>query len=201
MTDSVKDKSEFSTIDDRVLWLDLETTGLVAEKTKILEVGAKVITSKFEEVSSFKRVVYYETLPDMDAWCLATHTKSGLLAECQSNEALPLGIVEHELCAWLDEFFPDNKSKRLEEGSIEGRIILTGTGIHFDRRYIRLYMPKLNVRLHHRMIDVTATYYAFKIFRPDIVIPAKSSREDLQHRSMTDIDDSINLCKALMGVK
>lgn len=180
-----------------VLWLDLETTGLVPEKTVILEVGAKIVDTKFNIISEFNKVVQYDPLPDMDAWCFVTHTKSGLLKEVLGDNSVPLKFVELAICSWLNNHFTDNKVELSNDNiSYEGQIILTGTGIHFDRRYIRYHMPKLNELLHHRMIDITAAYYFNKMFT-NKQLPEKTSSKDLGHRAMSDIDNSIALAKAM----
>jgi len=187
-------------IEDRLLWLDLETTGLVVEKTVILEVGAKITDAKLEVLDTFQRTVLHETMPPMDPWCLETHTKSGLVKDI-IVDGVPLKFVELGICAWLDKWFPDNKTVDVivgEKGSREGQIFLCGTGIHFDRRYIRYYMPLLNERLHHRMIDLSAVYYFDKIFKGTKV--EKTSSEVLKHRALDDIDDSLRLARALSGL-
>jgi oligoribonuclease len=186
-------------IEDRLLWLDLETTGLIPEKTVILEIGAAIVSNKFEIIDKFNRVIMYHVDPPMDDWCRTTHSNSGLL-QAIARDGVPLRIAELAICAWLDEHFPDNLIVTLNntEKSREGRIILCGTGIHFDRRYIRYHMPLLNEKLHHRMIDVSAAYYFKKIFGGK-EMPEKKKSEQLEHRALSDVYDSINLSRSLNG--
>jgi oligoribonuclease len=186
--------------EDRVLWLDLETTGLTPETTHILEIGAVVVDKNLYRVDVFQVYIYYDPLPEMDEWCLKTHTASGLLERCKDpDSATPLAHAERRLIKFIDRWFPDNEMKECIKGNqdtIEGRVILAGTGIHFDRRYIRHHLKEVNKRLYHSMIDVSAVHRAMKFFGKPV--PEKTSKEVLKHRAIDDIDDSINLMSRLI---
>ncbi len=158
----------------RLLWMDLEMTGLDDQKDQILEVAAVVTDLELKPLEEFHRVVFQppEVLAGMNDWCKKTHGDSGLTAACATGT--PLVEVERELVALLDRHY-----------SSKDRPVLCGNSISNDRRFLDRYCVEFSKRLHYRMIDVSS----FKeIYRERWGIDFKKKNS---HRAVDDIFESI----------
>ena len=158
----------------RLLWIDLEMTGLDDEKDHILEVAAIVTDLQLKPLEEFHRVVFQtaEILAGMNDWCKKTHGDSGLTAACATGT--PLAEVERELLALLDRHY-----------STKDRPVICGNSIANDRRFIDRHCTEFAKRLHYRMIDVSS----FKeIYRERWGIEFKKKNS---HRAVEDILESI----------
>lgn len=130
---------------DKILWLDLEMTGLCPEKDVIIELAAIITDKNFKELENYHSVVKQDQkyLNLMDAWNQKCHRKSGLYPLISSGKQLV--SVEQDLLSLLESHFnPDDK------------IILAGNCIYQDRNFIKRYMTRLHKKLYYRMLDVTA---------------------------------------------
>lgn len=167
----------------RLLWLDLEMTGLSEVKDKILEVAALVTDLEFNPLGSFHRVVKQppEILAAMDEWCTRTHKKSGL-TEDVGRIGVPLPEVEDELVAFCLPLFAKGE-----------RIVIAGNSIHQDRKFIEKHMPNFDKILHYRMLDVSAFKVIFKA-KWNIAYEKKN-----RHRAVDDIHESIAELKLYLG--
>lgn len=128
----------------RLLWLDMEMTGLEPDTCQILEVAALVTDMDLQPLSEpYEAVVWAskEVIENLDDWNQKHHTASGLLAKVPNGKMLDQ--VEHELIEYL-------KKNDLE------RPILSGNSIHQDRRFLIRHMPHFEKSLHYRMLDVTS---------------------------------------------
>ena len=162
----------------RLLWVDLEMTGLDDVQDKILEVAAVVTDLDFTPLDTLHHVVFQtqEVLEAMNDWCKEHHGKSGLTAEVPKGT--PLAQVEQELIAFSGKHF-----------SPKTRIVLAGNSIGNDRRFIDRYLPEFAKLLHYRMIDVSS----FKeIFREKYRIGFNKANA---HRAVGDIHESIKELK------
>ena len=162
----------------RLLWVDLEMTGLDDVKDKILEVAAVVTDMDFNILDTLHRVVFQsqEVLENMNDWCKDHHGKSGLTAEVPKGT--PLDQVEQELIALCKKHF-----------SSKTRIVLAGNSIGNDRRFIDRYTPEFAKLLHYRMIDVSS----FKeIYREKYGLGFSKANA---HRAVGDIHESIRELK------
>jgi oligoribonuclease len=175
-----------SIVNEPILWIDLETTGLNPEKHHILEVCAIVTDSDLCELGSTSGVVHVQKdiLDEMDAWCTKTHTESGLVAECVAS-TLTTFDVERRILELIDR----NWSQGVKP-------ILAGSSIHFDRRFISKYMQRLDQRLHYRMLDVSALTEAYRLIFSYEVPPPKLK----PHRAAADIRQSIGLMSEYRGM-
>jgi oligoribonuclease len=86
--------------------------------------------------------------------------------------------VENELLAFVDQHF-----------AADERIILAGNSIHQDRKFIENEWPRLNERLHYRMLDVSAWKVVF-----EGKLGKKFAKPE-QHRALDDIRGSIEELK------
>ena len=160
------------------LFFDFETTGLDPVNNDVLEIAAAVVDKDLNIISQFEIVVNQEedALAQMDDWCRGTHTKSGLLERVQ-NSSVGIMYAESLFLAWMDKYFPGN------------RILLAGNSIHFDRSFIRVHMPRLDKRLHYRMVDVSS--FAIVI---ENTFGSRMKKVNA-HRAMPDVLESIQELK------
>ena len=161
----------------KILWVDLEMTGLDPQSDRILEVGAIITEWEFREIARYEAVK--KVGPNLmkqrmvgEFWDNFPEVREALMKQ---NETGKNGrTVENELLALLDEHF---------EPGIP--VILAGNSIHMDRRFIENEWRRLNERLHYRMLDVTA----WKIVFEGKYGKRFAKREE--HRALDDIRGSI----------
>jgi len=166
----------------KLLWVDLEMTGLDETKEVILELAALVTDLDFNALDQLHHVVFQpqDALDRMDDWCKKTHGESGLTAKVKDGTPLPQ--VETELLALMDKHF-----------AAKEQVLLAGNSIGNDRRFIDEYMTQVSKRLHYRMIDVSS----FKeIFRLKYGIKFEKKNH---HRAVDDILESIDELKAYLA--
>lgn len=165
------DKNLFAT---KLLWVDLEMTGLDIRKDVILEVAAEVTDFNFNTLASYEAVITQpdEKLNGMDEWCTEHHTKSGLLDRIKSD-----GRNETEVISELTQFIKSNFG--------EERVILAGNSIHNDRQFIKTHWQTVEELLHYRMLDVSS----FKILMQSKY--GIDFEKNNNHRAYDDIRASI----------
>ncbi len=161
-------------IPDKLLWIDLEMTGLDVEKDVIIEVACEVTDFNFKTLASYEAVIKHDDriLDDMNDWSKVQHKASGLTDRIKSEGREEQEVV-HELVGFIQAQFGRNPA------------ILAGNSIHNDRAFIKRYWPKVDELLHYRMLDVTS----FKI-----LIQAKygvNFTKKEVHRAFDDIQASI----------
>lgn len=128
----------------KLLWIDLEMTGLDPEKDVILEIAAEVTDFDFKTLASYEALVKHpdEVLDNMGEWTKTQHGQSGL-TERVRKEGRPEDDVKHELIGFIKAQFGDEPA------------ILAGNSIHNDRTFIKKWWPEVDTLLHYRMLDVT----------------------------------------------
>ncbi len=180
------DKKLANTKQTRLLWVDLEMTGLDPIEDRILEVAAIVTDWDFKEIATYEaavlvgpRLVEKRMLkgPAASFWSTIPETRDALIAQNKTN-ARSGRTVENELLAFLDEHF--------EKGL---PVLLAGNSIHQDRKFIDREWGRLNDRLHYRMLDVTS----WKVVFEGKFSKRFSKREE--HRALDDIRGSIEELK------
>jgi oligoribonuclease len=165
----------------RILWMDLEMTGLDPLQDRIMEVGAIVTDWDFNEIATYEsavlvgpRLVEKRMLkgPSAAFWATVPESRDGLIE--QNKTARSGRTVENELLAFIDKYFDKDT-----------RVLLAGNSIHQDRRFIVNEWPRLDAKLHYRMLDVTAWKVVFEgKFKKKFAKPE-------EHRAIGDIRGSI----------
>lgn len=158
----------------KLLWVDLEMSGLDVETCRIIEIAAIVTDENFVEAEEFHRIVKQDqaVLDAMDEWCQKTHGESGLTAAVPNGTPEPQ--AEQEFLDFIDKHF-----------AADDPPVMAGNSIHQDRKFIDRYWPRVAGRLHYRMLDVSS----FKI-----MYRARYGIEYVKggaHRAVDDIRDSI----------
>lgn len=169
----------------RQLWIDLEMTGLDPIEDRILEVAAIVTDWDFNEIAHYTAVK--KVGPNLieqrmvgEFWESYPLVRSALIE--QNLDGKNGRTVENELLAFIDEHF-----------EAEERILLAGNSIHQDRKFIENEWPRLNDRLHYRMLDVSAWKVVFEgKYKKKFAKPEA-------HRALADIRGSIEELKYYLG--
>jgi oligoribonuclease len=171
----------------KILWVDLEMTGLDANNDLILEVAAIATDWDFNEIATYEGIVKNEDMSLEERlqansvfWDANPESKTGLLA--QNNDGKDLIEVESELLTFINEHFDEDKP-----------VLLGGNSIHMDRRFIVSQWPRLDARLHYRMLDVSAWKVVFEgKYKKRFPKPE-------EHRALGDIRGSIMELKYYLG--
>ncbi len=164
-------------VEERLVWIDLEMTGLDPDENTIIEIATIVTESDLTIVTegpSFTIDVGEDELAKMDDWNLEHHTENGLLERIESDGVSMRNAEEATL-----EF--------LREHCIAGRSPLCGNTIGQDRRFLRRYMPELHDFFHYRSIDVTSIKILARAWYPEV----DKWRKNSGHRALDDIRGSI----------
>lgn len=164
-------------IPKKLLWVDLEMTGLDAEQDVILEVAAEVTNFEFKTLASYEarvkqpRDLVVERMQKNIWWKEYPANRDEFVSKLEEGKSSEQ--VEHELIALIEEHFDGEPA------------ILAGNSIHNDRNFIKQWWPALDLKLHYRMLDVTS----FKI-----IMQGKYGEEFEKkevHRAFDDIQASI----------
>lgn len=161
-------------IPTKLLWIDLEMTGLNPQKDVILEVAAEVTDFDFKTLGSYEAVIKHSSrrLKNMNEWSLKQHARSGLTEKIrQSNKSEK--EVKHELVGFIKGHFGKEPA------------IIAGNSIHNDRIFITRWWPEVDELLHYRMLDVSS----FKIWMQG-KHKMEYGKKDV-HRAFDDIQASI----------
>jgi oligoribonuclease len=141
------DKTE--SVPTKLLWIDLEMTGLDPVKDLILEVAAEITDFNFKTLASYEARVRGGTrqaiLNRMQAniwWKEYPQNRDEFVASLA--DAKPLGLVEVELVELTKQYFGSEP------------VVLAGNSIHNDRNFIKRWWPTFDLKLHYRMLDVSS---------------------------------------------
>jgi oligoribonuclease len=165
-----------------LVWIDMEMSGLVPERDRILEVAMVVTDAELATIAEAPVYVLHqpdEVLEAMDSWNKATHGKSGLVDKVRAS-TLDEATVEAKLIEFLKPI-------------VGARIApLAGNTVHQDRRFMARYMPAFDQYLHYRIVDVSTLKELARRWRPDVLAGlAKEGR----HEALADVYESIEELK------
>ena len=164
---------------DRLVWVDMEMSGLQPETDRILEIAMIVTDGDLNIVAEGPVLVVHQedaVLDRMDAWNKGTHGKSGLIDKVKAS-TLTEAEVEAECLAFLKQHVKSSISP------------MCGNTIHQDRRFMNRYMPKLEAYFHYRNIDVSTIKELCKRWQPEI---AKGFSKQQAHTALADIIESVD---------
>ena len=163
---------------DRLVWVDMEMSGLQPETDRILEIAMIVTDGDLNIVAEGPVLVVHQedaVLDRMDAWNKGAHSKSGLIDKVKAS-TLTEAEVEAECLAFLKQHVKSSISP------------MCGNTIHQDRRFMNRYMPKLEAYFHYRNIDVSTIKELCKRWQPEV---AKGFSKQQAHTALADIIESV----------
>jgi oligoribonuclease len=161
----------------KILWVDLEMTGLEPTKDVILEIAAEITDFDFKTLASYEARIYHkkETVVDRMQkniwWKDFPENRDDFINKLDQGK--PLHQVERELIELLKVQFGNEPA------------VLGGNSIHNDRNFMKYWWPELDLKLHYRMLDVST----LKIFMQGKYGVEYEKKEI--HRAFDDIQASI----------
>lgn len=167
----------------KLLWLDLETTGLEPQKCQILEVAAMVadLEQPFARLTPYEAVLRPPVKPlDVHPVVLEMHHRNGLWADCDKSTTTLAEVEAHLI----------EMAGRTPASDRENQTTLAGSCVGFDLGFIKVHMPELAKYLHYRVLDVSSVL----LFCRALGMPKPPKIE--AHRAMADIRESIALAEA-----
>lgn len=179
---------------NRLLWIDLEMTGLRPAVDRITEIAAIVTDMELREIATYESGVRHsrgllERLTSESEWHMQQKSYTETIIE-HSLQGKSEHVVQVELLAFIEEHI--GLSKRPDDypftsGSLEarGEIYLAGNSIGADRAFIESWWPDVARVLHYRMIDVSS----FKVWYE--ANGTKKFEKKNKHRALEDIRESI----------
>ena len=163
---------------DRLIWIDLEMTGLDTTRDSIIEIATVVTDLQLNilaEGPEFAISHPLATLEAMDDWNRGQHTRSGLWQRVLDSTTT-LAQAEAATVAFLNQWVPPNASP------------MCGNSICQDRRFLHRLMPRLEKYFHYRNLDVSTLKELARRWAPQVL---EGFDKDSKHTALSDIRDSI----------
>lgn len=170
--------SQEETKPDRLIWIDLEMTGLDPEKNRIIEIATIVTDSELNLVAEGPVIAVHqpdEVLGLMDEWCTRTHGQSGLTQRVKASKT-DTADAEQQTLDFLHQYVTPGTSP------------MCGNSVHQDRRFMQYEMPLLEAFFHYRNLDVSTLKELAKRWRPGL---DKGFKKKNTHLALDDIRESI----------
>ncbi|XP_051494639.1 oligoribonuclease, mitochondrial isoform X2 [Apus apus] len=156
----------------RMVWVDLEMTGLDVEKDQILEMACLITDCDLNVLAEGPNLIINqpdELLEGMSEWCKEHHGKSGLTKAVKESK---ISLQQAE--SWL---------------GAQRQLSPHGNSVHADKKFLDKYMPQFMRHLHYRIIDVSTVKELCRRWYPEEYefAPKKAA----SHRALDDIRESI----------
>jgi oligoribonuclease len=166
----------------RMVWVDLEMTGLDPATCTIVEIATIVTDADLTVLGEGPALVIHQpeaALAAMNTFVRELHTRSGLLERIQSS-TVSLAEAEARTVAFL------------EAHCQKGTALLCGNSVWKDRAFLERYMPAVIELLHYRIVDVSTLKELVRRWYP---APFHAPKKKEIHRALDDIRESIEELK------
>ncbi|HEY0950958.1 oligoribonuclease [Nocardioides sp.] len=166
-------------MNERLVWIDCEMTGLDLRADALIEVAALVTDFDLNVLGDGVDLIVKPpaaALEQMNEFVRDMHEKSGLLRELDSG--IPLDEAEEQVLSYIRQFCPDGS-----------RPPLAGNTVATDRAFLARDMPTLETFLHYRIVDVSSIKELSRRWYPRAYFQAPAKRGN--HRALADIQESI----------
>lgn len=166
-------------MNERLVWIDCEMTGLSLETDALVEVAALVTDFDLNVLGEGIDVLIkppQAALDQMIDFVRNMHVSSGLLEELEGGTTME--DAEQQVLAYIKEHCPDGS-----------RPPLGGNTVATDRSFLARDMPTLEGFLHYRNVDVSSIKELARRWYPRTYFAAPAKRGN--HRALADIQESI----------
>ena len=170
--------TENTTGNDRLIWIDLEMTGLDTDRDSIIEIATVVTDAQLNVLAEGPEYAIahpLERLEAMDQWNRNQHQRSGLwqrVLDSQINHAQAEAATVAFLAKWIKA----------------GASPMCGNSICQDRRFLHRQMPRLERYFHYRNLDVSTLKELAKRWAPKVLDGVSKTSS---HTALSDVHDSI----------
>jgi oligoribonuclease len=164
--------------DTRLVWIDMEMSGLNPDTDRVLEVALVVTDKDLNLLEEGPVLVVHQSdavLDGMDNWNKSTHAKSGLVEKVKAS-TLSESDVETRMVEFMKRYVGERKSP------------MCGNSICQDRRFLARHLPKLEAYFHYRNLDVSTLKELAARWRPELKDGFKKANK---HTALADIMESI----------
>jgi oligoribonuclease len=166
-------------VNDRLVWIDCEMTGLDIERDALIEIACVVTDGELNQLDEGVDLVIKppaEALAGMPEVVREMHTASGLLAELPSG--IPVAEAGERVLSYVRGHVTEPK-----------KAPLCGNSIATDRWFIARDMPELDAYLHYRMVDVSSIKELARRWFPRAYFASPVKHGG--HRALADIKESV----------
>ncbi|ALP34291.1 oligoribonuclease [Corynebacterium pseudotuberculosis] len=177
---TLENMSDTPAKNDRLVWIDLEMTGLDTHRHVIVEVATLITDADLNILGEGVDLVVHATdaqLAEMDDYVTAMHENSGLTQEIRSSTVSIEEAEDAVLELIAKHCDPQHPAP------------LAGNSIATDRSFINAYMPRLDNALHYRMVDVSSVKELARRWAPRVYF--NQPQKGMAHRALADIIESI----------
>jgi oligoribonuclease len=172
---------------DKLVWVDLETTGLEPKSHRVLEMAMVITDYALVVIDEFSRVIKQPHRPAvgfrsaMPPEVLLMHQKSGLIDEVV-DARYTIDVVESEMRVFMEAIVGP------ADPNIRKRPLMAGSSVHFDRSFLEIHMPELIGHFHYRNFDATSFGEAARLWFPNEFVEPEKQR---LHRALPDLHDTL----------
>lgn len=169
---------------DRLIWIDVETTGLDPENELLLEVGFRITDPDLNLIGERDWQIWEEeweeNLSHLDPFVAKMHAKSGLIDDC-IDHGQPLLTVGDDMRDWLLEWGVSKSDP------------MCGSSVQFDRSFMGIHLPLTHDLFSYRNIDISTLKELCRRLNPvlygKIDDDHRTTKREL-HRALPDLQDT-----------
>lgn len=164
---------------DRLIWIDLEMTGLDTDRDSIIEIATVVTDGQLNvlaEGPEFAIAHPLATLEAMDEWNRNQHRRSGLWQRVIDSQ-VSHAQAEAQTVAFLQQWIGAGASP------------MCGNSICQDRRFLHRQMSRLERYFHYRNLDVSTIKELARRWSPQVLAGVSKTSS---HTALSDVHDSID---------
>jgi len=163
---------------DRLIWIDLEMTGLSPERDVIIEIATLVTDAHLHLIAEGPSIAIHqpdEIMSAMDEWNTRQHGQSGLRKRVRESE-VTVAQAQQQTLQFLQKHVEAKQSP------------MCGNSICQDRRFLARYMSDLEGFFHYRNLDVSTLKELARRWKPKVL---DGYKKNSNHLAMDDIKDSV----------
>lgn len=164
---------------DKMVWVDIETTGLDAVDDVILEVGLLVTDLNVKKIAYWSSTIWSpyhkRAMQAAPAIVVDMHTANGLFEEARAKNICPSKAADQAVA-----FLMNN--------DVIGQP-MCGSSVHTDRSFLLENMPELAEAFHYRIIDNSTLKELARRYNPRVAEQAPD--DDTDHRVKTCLKNTL----------